>query len=70
VWLIFSKQLAERKVPDFKGQVQCVSMQFVIKKCFFLNLEKIIGADPFCHFEKIAKTAHFNCEKSRHRAED
>jgi len=42
-------------------------MQFVINKCFLLNLEKNLVQIYFVVFEK---NAHFNSEKWRRRAED
>jgi len=47
----------------FKGQVQCFSIQVVINKCFFLNLEKKLAQIRLIVFEKNSKNAHFNSEK-------
>jgi len=40
-----------------KGQVQCFSMQVLMKSFFFLNLETIYAQIRFISFEKNAKTA-------------
>jgi len=39
-----------------KDQVQYLSMQFVMKKCFLLNPEKKFSADPSCRFREKCKT--------------
>jgi len=47
-----------------KSRVQCFSVQVLINKCFLLNPEKKIGADPSCRFrKKRQKAPHFNSEK-------
>jgi len=64
------KQTASRKhVLTLNGQVHCFSMQIVTNKCFLLNLEKKIGADPSCRFREKRKKHNFNSKKWRHRAE-
>jgi len=35
-------------------------MQVVSNKCFLLNREKTIGADPSCRFRENCKNAQFN----------
>jgi len=35
-----------------KGRLQCFSMQVVMNKCFLLNPEKKVGADPSCRFRE------------------
>jgi len=41
-------------VLEFKGWVQCFSMQVVFNKCFLLNSEKILAQIRFVVFEKNA----------------
>jgi len=37
--------------PDnIKDRVHCFSMQVVMNKCFLLNPEKKLGANPSCRF--------------------
>jgi len=47
----------------FKGQVQCFSMQVVVNKCFLLNPEKKLGADPSWRFREKRKNCTANSEK-------
>jgi len=45
---------------NFKGRVNCFSMQVVMNKCFLLNPVKILAQIRLVVFEKNAKKLTFN----------
>jgi len=52
-----------RKMEEIvKGRLHCFSMQVAMNKCFLLNPEKKISADPSCRFREKRKNAHFTSE--------
>jgi len=53
--LHYRRQINNKQIKYFKGQVHCFLMQVVIKKCFLLNPEKNLAQIRLVVYEKMQK---------------